>query len=156
MADAPLPIPGAVQHDRRTGVGYAMALSAAALFAVNGTVSKVILSSGISSMRLTELRCAGAFLGFAAIVLATRTSALRIGRGELVFLAVFGVFGVALVQLFYFLSIRRLEIGVALLIEYTAPVLVALWARFAGHEHVRRRLWVALVLALGLSARRGE
>ena len=29
-----------------------------------------------------------------------------------VFLAVFGVFGVALVQLFYFLAIHRLEIGV--------------------------------------------
>jgi drug/metabolite transporter (DMT)-like permease len=64
----------------------------------------------------------------------------------------FGVCGVALVQLFYFLAIRRLPVGIALLIEYLAPLLVALWARFVGGEAVRRRIWVALGLALlGLS-----
>jgi drug/metabolite transporter (DMT)-like permease len=39
-----------------------------------------------------------------------------------------------------------------LVIQYIAPVLVAVWARFFVHEPVRRRLWVALALALtGLS-----
>ena len=56
--------------------------------------------------------------------------------------------GLAFVQWFYFLAIHRLAIGVALLIEYLAPLLVALWARFAYHEQVRRRIWVALALAL--------
>ena len=42
----------------------------------------------------------------------------------------FGVVGLAFVQWFYFLAIHRLAIGVALLIEYLAPLLVALWARF--------------------------
>jgi drug/metabolite transporter (DMT)-like permease len=37
----------------------------------------------------------------------------------------------------------------ALLLEYQAPVLVALWARFAQHEQVRPRLWLGLGLALG-------
>ena len=37
--------------ERRPAVGYAMVLVAAALFAVNGTVSKVVLSSGLSSLR---------------------------------------------------------------------------------------------------------
>ena len=55
-------------------------------------------------------------------------------------------------QWFYFLSIHRLPVGIALLIQYLAPLLVALWARYVLHEHVRRRIWVALALALvGLS-----
>src|SRR5882672_5495861 len=41
-----------------------------------------------------------------------------------------------------------LAIGVALLIEYLAPLLVALWARFFYKATVRRRIWVALALAL--------
>src|ERR1700730_3683659 len=94
----------------RPGLGYAMVAIAAVLFAVNGTVSKVILGSGISSLRLTEARSLGAFLGLAGILLVTRRSAFRVGRRELVFLAVFGVFGVAFVQLFYFLAIHRLEV----------------------------------------------
>jgi drug/metabolite transporter (DMT)-like permease len=137
-----------VTRERRPAIGYAMALSAGALFALNGVVSKVILESGLSSTRLTEVRCAGALVGLALILLATRPESLRIGRRELVFVAAFGVFGVALVQLFYFLAIHRLQIGVSLLIQYLAPLLVALFAHFVLRERVRRRLWVALALAL--------
>lgn len=141
-----------VEHVRKPAIGYAMALTAGTLFAVNGTVSKVILSSGISSLRLTEVRCAGALLGLGLILLATRPAALRTTRRELAFLAAFGVFSVAFVQLFYFLAIRRLDIGVSLVIQYLGPVLVAMWARFVVKEPVRRRIWVALAFALsGLS-----
>ncbi len=149
MVDAPFIPAKSVARGRRPAVGYAMVATAAVLFAVNGTVAKVILTSGISSLRLTEARSLGAFLGLAAILLLTRREAFRVGRRELVFLAVFGVAGVACVQLFYFLTIHRLDVGVALLIQYLAPLLVALWARFFAKEHVRRRVWVALVLALG-------
>jgi len=45
---------------RHTAAGYAMVTVAATLFAINGTVSKVILGSGIDSQQLTEVRCAGA------------------------------------------------------------------------------------------------
>jgi drug/metabolite transporter (DMT)-like permease len=56
------------------------------------------------------------------------------------------------VQWLYLLAIHRLEIGIALLIQYLAPLLVALWARFVVHRPVRRRIWLALALALfGLS-----
>ena len=54
----------------------------------------------------------------------------------------------AFVQWFYFLSIHRLPVGIALLIQYIGPVLVAIWARTFGHEHVRRRIWIALALSL--------
>jgi drug/metabolite transporter (DMT)-like permease len=138
-----------VARERRPAIGYAMALSAGTLFALNGTVSKVILKSGLSSLRLTEVRCTGALIGLALILLATRPESLRTNRRELLYLAAFGVFGVALVQLFYFLAIHRLEIGVSLLIQYLGPLLVALFARFVMKEPVRRRLWAALALALG-------
>jgi drug/metabolite transporter (DMT)-like permease len=125
-----------------------MVLSAATLFAVNGVVAKVILASGISSLRLTEVRCTGALVGLALIILATRPEALRTDRRELVRLILFGVLGVALVQLFYFLAIRRLDLGVSLVIQYLGPLIVALYARFVLKEHVRRRLWLALAAAI--------
>jgi len=146
-----LPAPGA-RPDRNPLRGYVMVTVAAILFAVNGTVSKVILESGVSSPRLSEVRSAGAFVVLAVAVLVFRPAILRIGRRELTFLALFGVAGLVSVQLFYFLAIHRLEIGVALLIQYLAPLLVALWARWVYREHVRRRVWVALVFSLiGLS-----
>jgi drug/metabolite transporter (DMT)-like permease len=134
---------------RRPRLGYAMATAAAALFAVNGTVSKVILTSAdMTSLRLTELRATGAFVGLAVFIGLTSPRRLRIRRDELGLLLFYGVVGFALVTWLYFVAIERLPIGIGLLLEFTAPVLVALWARVMWHEHVRRRVWAALALAL--------
>jgi len=129
-------------------VGYAMVLAAATLFGINGTVAKVALSSGLSSLRLTEARSAGAFIGLTLLALVRSPASLRASRRELPRLALFGAVGVAFVQLFYFLAIHRLAIAIALLIQYLGPLLVAIWARAFGHEHVRRRIWAALGLSL--------
>jgi drug/metabolite transporter (DMT)-like permease len=141
-------IPGEPGRVERPLLGYVMVTAAALLFALNGTVSKVVLSSGLSSLDLTEIRAAGAFLGFALALGVARRESLRIRRRELPYLVVFGVAGVAMVQWLYFVSIHRLPIGIALLLEYTAPILIALWAWAVLHQPVRRRLWAALGLAL--------
>jgi drug/metabolite transporter (DMT)-like permease len=125
-----------------------MVALAATLFAINGTVSKVILASGIDSRQLTEVRCAGALLGLMLIALATRPAALALRREELPLIVALGVGGLALVQWSYFFAIHRIAIGIALVIQFVGPILVALWARFVYHERVRARIWVALALAL--------
>ena len=70
------------------------------------------------------------------------------GRRELLFLVAFGLVGVALVQWLYFVSIEHLPVGVALLIQFTAPLFVALFARVVYKEHVRGRIWVAVALCI--------
>ena len=136
-------------HVRRPVVGYAMVLAATALWGINGSFAKAALSSGLSSLRLTEVRSTGAALLLVGALAIARPRSLRIRRGELPFLLLFGVAGLAFVQLLYFVAIHRLEIGVALLIQYVAPVLIALWARLVLKEPVRRRVWAALILSLG-------
>ena len=155
MADAPF-APPALESKRpvpRPALGYALVWSAVVLWSLNAVISKIILdSAGLSSMRLAQVRATGAALILVAAVAVWRASALRTNRRELAFLAVFGIFGLAFVQLFYFVGIQRLDIGIALVINYLAPVFVALWARFYVHEPVRRRLWLAIALSLlGLS-----
>jgi drug/metabolite transporter (DMT)-like permease len=143
---------GAPPRDRRPLLGYGMVLLAATLFAVNGTVSKVILDAGLPSSRLAQIRSTGALVGFGLVLALTSPARLRLRARELPILVLFGVFGLAFVQWFYFIAIHRLAIGIALLLQYLAPLLVALWARFVYREHVRQRIWVALALALvGLS-----
>jgi drug/metabolite transporter (DMT)-like permease len=136
------------ESHRHPRLGYTMALTAATLWAFNGVVSKVIIESGgLPAQRLTEVRTTGAFLLLVAVLALMRPQSLRVRRDELPILLTFGV-GLAFVQWFYFEAISRLDIGVALLIQYVAPVLVALWARFAYHEPVRRRIWAALALSV--------
>ncbi|NDD07734.1 MAG: EamA family transporter [Actinobacteria bacterium] len=98
-------------------------LSGALLFSFNGIVSKIVLVDGLSPWRLTQIRTGGAFVILFAIYFTFRRSELKTNKKELPWLIAFGVVGVALVQAFYFVAIERLYVGVALLIEFTAPLL---------------------------------
>jgi drug/metabolite transporter (DMT)-like permease len=146
MSEAPFPVEPA--RHRRPRLGYAMAATAAVLWGINGGISKTILASGLSSERLAQVRSLGAAVALLAILALTAPGRLRLTRRELPYVLTFGIAGLAFVQWFYFLAIHRLAIGVALLIEYLAPLLVALWARFFYKETVRRRIWFALGLSL--------
>jgi drug/metabolite transporter (DMT)-like permease len=149
MVDAPLPIPGATQRDERAGTGYAMALGGAALFAVNGTVSKVALTgSDLTAVDYTQIRTAGGFLGLFLALAVFASRKLRITRHDIPFFVFYGMFSFALVQWLYFVAIEHLPIGIALLIQFTGIVLVAVWARLVWHADVRPRVWAALSLTL--------
>jgi len=131
------------------GTGYAMVVTAAACFVVNAGVSRVVLRAGVDPATLTTLRVTGAVLVLTAWAAALRPQSLRPPRGQkLLLVAVLGVIGVAGLQWTYFVAIDRLPVGLALLLEYTAPVLVAVYARVVRHEDVRPRAWAALGLSL--------
>lgn len=147
MVEAPTVLP-AGQTDQRTTLGYTMVASAAVLFAVNGSVSKVVLDSKLSSLELAQLRATCAAVGLLTFLLVFGRAKLRVSRRELLFLIAFGVVGIALVQWLYFVAIHNLPVGVALLIEFTAPLFVALFARFVYRELIRRRIWVAVFLCI--------
>lgn len=149
MVETALPVattgPDRVRHPAR---GYVYLVVAAALFAFNGTVSKVILDAGMSAPRLTQLRCTGAAVGLLLILLVVARHRIPLSRREIPLLAAYGIAGVALTQCFYFVAIARMPVSIALLLEYTAPLMVALWARFVFRQPVRNRVWAALGLSL--------
>lgn len=118
------------------------------MFGINASVSKLVLSSGLSSLELVQLRSMGSAAVLMSFLLLVRPSSLRVRPRELGFLVVVGIIGIGLVQWFYFVAIARLPVGIALLLEYLAPVLVVLWVRFVRRETVRARLWAALALAV--------
>jgi drug/metabolite transporter (DMT)-like permease len=139
----------------RPAVGYGFTLGAAALFAVNGTVSTLVLRAddlalgeGLAPARLTALRCAGAAVGLLLLLSLAAPRRLRVSPREIPFLVVFGVVGVALTQWLYYVAIGRMPVGIALVFEMTAPVLIALYVWLVRREAVRRRLWLALALSL--------
>src|SRR5437868_9631196 len=78
---------------------------------------------------------------------ALRPRELRVRREDLPLFAVFGIVGLAGVSLIYYEAIKRIPVGVALVIEYTGPLLLLVYAHLRGRE-VGRRLWIAGALAL--------
>lgn len=137
---------------KRPVVGHVALLSSVLLFAANGSVSKSLLVSGIDAAQLSQIRVTGAFAVLVVFALIFVRPHLKLRLVEVPKFFAYGIIGVALVQYLYFVAINRLDIGVALVIEYTAPVLVALWARFGEKEPVKQRVWFALAITIaGLS-----
>lgn len=150
MTDLAEPLPGVVPAARtHPARGYALYLVAAWLFAFNGTVAKAVLLSGMEASRLSQLRVTGAALLLLVVVAVLRPRALRLRRAELPMLAAYGILGITATQFLYFVAISRLPIGLALLIEFTAPIMVALWFHFVLGHRARPVVWVALAMALG-------
>jgi drug/metabolite transporter (DMT)-like permease len=133
---------------RHPATGYGLYLVAAFLFALNGTVAKTMLLAGMDATRLSQFRATLAFLILLLVVAITNRAALRLRRAEIPLLLVYGILGIAITQAFYFLSIERLPVGVALLIEFTSPLLIAIWFRVGFHQRQKRIVWAALVTAL--------
>ena len=117
-------------------------------FAISSIPAKLAMESGLSAFRLTQIRTIGAFLVLFLYVYLKNKQSLRINRKELPILIAFGVFGFAAVNLFYFLAIQRLNVGVALIIEFTAPIWIALWMRFIQKKIVSKLMWWGLVIGL--------
>jgi drug/metabolite transporter (DMT)-like permease len=135
----------------RTGTtltGTFMVVAAAILWGVNGTVSRLVLDAGVDPLRLTQLRITGAAMVLLVWLAVRERSALRLRGREWVAFAVFGVVGLVGVQWLYFEAIARIPIGIALVIEYAAPLLVALWVRLVWGRHLPLVAWLALPLAL--------
>ncbi|MCW2801598.1 MAG: EamA family transporter [Aeromicrobium sp.] len=134
---------------RNPRLGYALVLAGAVLFGINGGVSRVAMGTPLTAETFTTLRITGATVVFVTYAACFRRSALKRPRGTaLLLIAGLGLVGVAALQLTYNVAINRLPLGIALLIEYLAPVLVVLWVRFVRHEHVHPRMWLAVGLAV--------
>jgi drug/metabolite transporter (DMT)-like permease len=142
---------------RNPALGLGLVTLGALLFIVNAGVSRVALRAGVDPVTLTTIRVTGTFVVLALVAALFRRSALRPPPGRLrVLVVAHGLIGVAALQWTYFVAIDRLPVGMALLLEYQAPILVAVWARVVQKEAVRPRMWLGLALAMaGLAAATG-
>lgn len=129
-------------------MGYVYALVAAVLFGANGTVTKIIMEAGLSPAQVTQFRLLGTALIAGAVLLVIERRAFRVPRRQWPVLIVLGIVGVALLQATYAAAVQLLPVGIALLLEYMAVLMVALIAFFVFREPVKRRLWVAIALVL--------
>ncbi|GAA4546809.1 EamA family transporter [Amycolatopsis samaneae] len=147
--ELPVLTPPRVTH---RGRGTALVLTAALLFGTSGALGKSAMLAGMSPEQVAAAR-----IGFAGLVLLVGTALvqpkrLKVRRQDWPVLGAYGLLGVAGVQLMYFVSAGRLPVGIAILMEFISPVLIALWVRCVRKVRLPRALWGGIALAtLGLA-----
>lgn len=109
----------------RTGMSFAIA--SAVTFGTSGPFAKTLMEAGWTPIAAVTARMAGGALAMALFATVVHRGWLREALRHRTTILVYGVIPVAGAQLCYYSAVAHLSVGVALLLEYLAPVLVVGW-----------------------------
>jgi drug/metabolite transporter (DMT)-like permease len=125
-----------------------LSLASWTLFASSGPLAKAVMVAGWSPAAVTSVRIGLAAVLLVAVVGALRPRAMRFRRADLLLVLSYGLLGVAGVQLFFFVAVARVPVGVAMVLVNLAPALVALWVRVVRGTRLPWLVWLGIGLAL--------
>ncbi|MGW9157194.1 EamA family transporter [Microbacterium sp. NPDC055665] len=127
--------------------GLPLAIAAALSFGMSGGWARGLIDAGWTPGAAVLAR-----IGVAALVLLVPTLVSLRGRWGLLrrnagMVLAYGLLAVAATQLFYFQAVAVMDVGLALLIEYTAPVAVLLWLWIRRGERPSRKSVIGAAIA---------
>ncbi|MDA4890687.1 EamA family transporter [Streptomyces sp. MS2A] len=136
---------------RTTGTGLLVAVAAAVSFGMSGAWARGLIDAGWTPGAAVTARVwVAALVLLIPTVLALRGKA-PVVRRNLGMIAAYGLLAVAATQLCYFQAVAVMDVGVALLVEYTAPVAVVLWLWIRrGERPTARSAFGAAIAFAGL------
>ena len=112
-------------HHFHTGLLFA--IGSAFAFGCSGPFAKSLMEAGWTPTAAVTARLAGGALAMAVFASVVRPGWIREARTHARTIALYGVVPIAGAQLFFYNAVSHLSVGVALLLEYTAPILVVGW-----------------------------
>lgn len=130
-------------------VGLGFAVFSAITFGGSGPFAKALIGAGFTPEQAAWLRILGAAALLVPLALIFRgTTGLRAARASWKALVLYGLTGIAGCQTLFFIAASRLPVGVALMLEFSGPVLVVAWLKFGQKVAVPRSAAVGVGIAL--------
>src|SRR5690349_21929147 len=143
--------PSTTRAGTRLAAGLGLAVLSASSFGLSGSLARGLMDAGWSSAAAVVVRILLAAAVLVPIALVQLRGRWLLLPRNLRLVAGYGLVAVAGCQLAYFNAVAKMDVGVALLIEYTAPVAVIgwLWLR-RGQRPGRLTVLGAVIAGLGL------
>jgi len=113
-----------VDHFR---LGLIFAVASALSFGMSGPLAKTLMNAGWSPTGAVTARMAVGALAMAVFATIARPGWVREAITHRRMVIAYGIFPIAGAQLCYYNAVAHLSVGVALLLEYTAPLIVVAW-----------------------------
>jgi drug/metabolite transporter (DMT)-like permease len=108
-------------------LGLLFAVGSALSFGMSGPLAKALMDAGWSPTGAVTARMAVGALAMAVFATIVKRDWVREAVAHRKIVIAYGIFPIAGAQLCYYNAVAHLSVGVALLLEYTAPVLVVGW-----------------------------
>ena len=137
-----------VADQKNFRLGLMFAISSAFTFGMSGPIAKSLMQAGWSPNAAVTARLAGGAVALAIVASFIKPDWLREARAHARTVIVYGLFPVAGAQLCYYNAVAHLPVGVALLLEYTAPILVVGWIWATTGRAPSRLTLVGVALAV--------
>jgi drug/metabolite transporter (DMT)-like permease len=115
---------------------------AAACWAASAVIAAGAFERGMSPERLAQSRVITALVPLMAYLLVARRDLLRPPRGAVMAIIGFGACMVV-VNFSYYLAIALVPVGVAIALQYTAPVLILVATALLTRRSPHRLIWIA-------------
>lgn len=131
----------------RTLLATLACVVAAACWAANAVIAAGAFELGVTPARLAQARVVVALVPLAAYLLVARRDLMRPPTPAIQALIGFGACIVA-VNFAYYVAIDRVPVGVAVALQYTAPVLVLAGTAVVARSSPRAAVWLAGALSL--------
>jgi drug/metabolite transporter, DME family len=131
----------------RTLLATLACVVAAACWAANAVIAAGAFELGVTPERLAQTRVVIALVPLAAYLLVARRDLMRPPSAAIPSLIGFGACIVA-VNFAYYMAIDRVPVGVAVALQYTAPVLVLAGTAVIARRSPRATIWLAGALSL--------
>ena len=129
--------------------GYGMVVGAAVCWGIMATIAKLLFRDrGVDPLLLVVVRAYLATLTLFGVLAAVAPDQLRIRRRDAWLAAVVGVGGLLTNNFLYFEALHLTSVATALLLQYQAPILVALYTVLVQRQRLSKRLVASLVLAV--------
>ncbi len=129
--------------------GYFLVTGAALCWGLSGALAKFLFVRRVEPLVLAQTRSSFAFLMLVAYAAAARRDLLRIAWRDALGLAALGIGGIAVSNYTYFEAIHRTNVTTGILVQYTAPVWVMLYAVLFTGERLTAAKVTAVVLSFG-------
>jgi drug/metabolite transporter (DMT)-like permease len=127
--------------------GYCFVMVAALLWAVSGSSAKFLFHQGVSPFQLVQLRITLAAVCLFIWLFLKNKSLLMISKNDLVYFVILGICGMAAVQFTYLFAISKIHVAAAILLQYMAPIFIALFSVIFAKEKLKRSTLAAIVIA---------
>lgn len=135
-------------RNRTFQLGLAFALASAFTFGLSGPFAKSLMAAGWSPTAAVTARLAGGALAMAAFATVVNPGWFRKAVRHIKPIVLYGLIPIAGAQLCYYNAVSHLSVGVALLLEYTAPLLVVGWVWMSTSRRPSNRTLAGVATAV--------
>jgi len=128
--------------------GYGYVILAAICWAAGGSASKFLFNSGITPFQMVQLRLTTSTVILALWLWWRHRNLFKIEGRDMPYFLLLGTLGMAAINITYLFAISRLNVAVAILLEYLASIFIALYAVLFMGDRLTALMKLAIICAV--------